>query len=328
MVETANKGILLLALGMPHYGNYASNLCASIKAIYPNTKVALAWGGNAINHIKNDNRIKQFDHLIEVPYEYYHTGDKQTFIKAKNYMYRLTPFDCTLFLDVDIVLFPRNVFNKHDGIDKFFDQMEKENIKFTMANRDYVELEKSEEFENYSIWANIHQAKQAFGISEGRYYSCHSEFVYFEKCEKNERFFSEVESIVEAFKDIKPNQSTNLRRKAYCVINDVKVEMTEFGNGIPDELPFALAMAKCKWYPHQTPFIKIYWEAAEKKGWVYGKLPLAYKEYLGLSCGGNIIDKGSIKVYNDLSASACRMRGVKSFNMVNKNTFASGRNQF
>lgn len=328
MVETANKGILLLALGMPHYGNYASNLCASIKAIYPNVKVALAWGGNAINHIKGDNRIKQFDHVIEVPTEYYHTGGKQTFIKAKNYMYRLSPFDCTLFLDVDIVLFPRNDYNKHDGIDKFFDQMEKENIKFTMANRDFVELEKSEEFENYSIWANIHQAKQAFGITEGRYYSCHSEFIYFVKCKENDKFFSNVESIVESFKDVKPNNSTNLRRKSYCIINNVKVEMSQFGNGVPDELPFALAMAKCKHYPHATPFIKIYWEAAEKRGLVFNKLPTAYKEFLGLSCGGNIIDKQSIKVYNDLSAAACRLKGLKSFNMVNKNTFASGRKNF
>ena len=323
-META-KGILLIALGMHQYGNYAANLCASIKGIY-NLPVALAYGGDAINHIKRDGRIKLFDHLIEVPKEYYYTEDKPTYIKAKNYMYFLSPFERTLFLDVDMVLFPRNDTNKHDGIDKFFEEVK--DIDFTMANRDFIELSDSENHQEYSIWANIHQAKQAFGIEDGRYYSCHSEWVYFKKCDKVKEFFDDVIMIVESFKDVKPNQSDNPRRKAVCEINGINVEMTEFGNGVPDELPFALSMAKNKLYPHATPFIKIYWETAEKRGLVYGKLPIAYKEYLGLSLGGNIVDKGSIKSYNDLVSSACRKRGVKHFPYMNKIQFASGRTKF
>jgi hypothetical protein len=68
---TAKQGILLLALGQPHYGNYAANLAMSIKFNLPEMPIALLHDDTAIRHISGDKRIEVFDQLIQVPKEFY-----------------------------------------------------------------------------------------------------------------------------------------------------------------------------------------------------------------------------------------------------------------
>ncbi len=302
MKPAKTKGIVLLALGHKMYGNYAANLASSLRFNYRDIPIHLAYAGNAIDEISKDARMKLFSSVAEIPQEYYTTKGKPTFIKAKNYLYQLSPFDCTLFLDVDIIMTPRNDKNTHDGIGLFFDEMESKNIDFTMANRDFLEMAEAENNQKYSIWANVHEVAQAYKIKEGRYYSCHSEFIYFTKCKANEKFFKLAEEISE----------------------NIKVKHADFGGGIPDELPFAIAMAKLKHYPHATPFIKIYWHNAERSGLI-DNLSKLYNQFLGISWGGNATDKSTIRAYNLLSEFYAKKHYIPYQHLIEKKKWAEGR---
>lgn len=298
-----HKGILLLALGHPFYGNYAATLAASIKFNYPELPIALACAGDAINHIKGDKRLSLFDHLIDIPKECYQTDGKDTFIKAKNYMYDFSPFESTLFLDVDMIIFPRNASSGTVGLNTFFAEMEINNIDFTIANRDFMNFtEPDERLSGYSLWANIAEVKKAYKFKDERYYSCHSEFVYFTKCKKNDKFFETVKDITE----------------------NLKVKHTIFGGGIPDELPFAIAMAKHKQYPHQTGYIKIFWENTEKSK-AFSNVSQMYKDWFGMSLGGNDSQKDTVKLYNTLAAFYGNKLGVRFMPYFRKKQHIVGR---
>ena len=297
------KGILLLALGHSYYGNYAATLASSIKFNYPNLKICLAHAGDAINIIKNDARIKLFDSFVEIPKECYQTNGVNTWIKAKNYMYDFSPFDSTLFLDVDMIMFPRNEQSKANGLNVFFDEMESKGIDFTISNRDFMEFTESDEkLSKYSLWANIAEVKAAYKFKDEKYYSCHSEFIYFTKCKKNDKFFALVKEVTE----------------------NLKVKHTLFGLGIPDELPFAIAMAKLKHYPHQDGYVRIFWENTEHSK-PFSNPSQMYKDWFGLSLGGNDNPKETVKLYNLLASFYGNKQGLKLMPHFKKKLHIAGR---
>ena len=57
------RGVVLLALRHPYYGNMASQLCAGIKFISPETKIALLHDKKGIGHLTNI-RLNLFDEKI------------------------------------------------------------------------------------------------------------------------------------------------------------------------------------------------------------------------------------------------------------------------
>jgi len=302
-MEQKKGGILLIALGHPFYGNYAANLAASLKFNYPNLPIALAFGGDALNHIKSDKRIALFDHFVTIPEHCYKTDGVDTFIKAKNYMYDLSPFDTTLFLDVDMIMFPRNAETKAFGINTFFDEMEAAKVDFTITNRDFMNfMEPDEKLSKYSLWANVAEIKAAYKFKDENYYSCHSEFIYFTKCKKNEKFFNLAKETAE----------------------NLKVKHTVFGGGIPDELPFAIAMAKLKHYPHKTGFVRIFWENTEHSK-PFSNVSQMYKDWYGLSIGGNDNPKDTVKLYNTLATFYGNKHNLKLMPHFKKKLHISGR---
>lgn len=318
MVETANNtGILLLAMGSPAYGNYAANLAMSIKFNYPNIPIAIGYAGQAISHIKGDKRIELFDHIIEIPEAYYKSGSNFAWIKAKNYIHSITPFENTLFLDADIVLFTKRELNLELVMDELKD------VSFTMANRDFIDLSKDDINENYSLWVNIADAKKAWELS-GNYYSCHSEFVWFKKSETIE-FFKLVEEIAEQLSTFERPKLP--KDKGTTIVNGVNVRRAIFGDGTPDELPFAIAMCKLKFYPHKTPYIKIFWENTEDKKLLYN-LPKLYTEFIGLSWGGNNTPKRTKEIYDQICKFYSSRLGLRHTPLLNKKQFANGRNHF
>lgn len=215
---TANKGILLIAIGSTEYLEMAKNLAMSIKNVEPTMQIALAHNFGSIES-------KLFDLLIDVPFESYNTNGQVEFIKVKTWMYDFSPFQETIFLDVDMVW----LFNKKPS--ELFDLCS--GLNWTMSNTGLAET---------SIWADISEIRKIYPNS--KMWNYHSECVYFKKCEKSKTYFDKVKSIYEN----PPIKGTNFG-----------------GARIADELAFQLASIELNEFPHKENFTPIFWYARDKK---------------------------------------------------------------
>lgn len=212
------KGILLIACGNEQYLKMAEVLAVSIKQVDKNAIIAVAHNFENI-----DKSI--FDKSIKLPKKSYITNGKIEWIKTKTYMYDLSPFAKTIFLDVDMVwLFEKpisNLFNELSGIN------------WTMSNTGIAQ---------YSIWADINEIKKLY--KNAVMWNYHSEFVYFEKSDKTKEYFDRVKSIYENPKI----EGTNFG-----------------GARIADELAFQLASIELNQYPHKENYTPIYWYFRDRK---------------------------------------------------------------
>ncbi len=271
--KNMSKGVLLIALGHSNYGRMALNLAASLKTTDPNVQIALAFAGQSLNDIGHYPIGDYFDHFIPVGPECYTRKEKTEWIKAKTFMYDLSPFDETIFLDVDMLWHPQM------PISNLFTQLgANKKLNLTFQNRGFLDLSKKDLPKDYSMWADVNEVKRAYGIKKGKYYQLHSEFVYFRKCDEVKKYFDDA-------KDIYDN---------------LMVESFVFGGGIPDELPFGISMMLNNMYPHETPFTPVYWEVTEKRAMQRTPAKL-YSEFYAYSCGGSFHSKTMKQFYNNLA---------------------------
>lgn len=261
------KGILLLACGHPNYGRMALNLAVSLKVTDPEIKIALAFSGSSLNHIGHYNLTPFIDEFIPVPYEAFTREGKIEWIKAKTYMYDLSPFDETIFLDVDMIWHPIM------QVSSLFDTFGKSDL--TFQNRGFLDLKGADLPKDYSMWADVNEIKKYYGFKSGKYYQLHSEFVFFRKCDKVAKFFED----------------------AKFIYDHLLVKSFVFGGGIPDELPFGIAMIQNKLYPHTTPFTPVYWEVTEKRS-MHREPGKLYREFYAYSTGGSFHSK-TMKIFYD-----------------------------
>ena len=215
----ADKGILLIAIGSTEYLRMAENLAMSIKHVEPTIQIALAH-----NYTETINPAL-FDYSIEVPKESYITNDKVEYIKVKTWMYDFSPFQETLFLDVDMVwLFkkkPSALFAECKGLN------------WTMSNTGLA---------GYSIWCDIEDVRKIY--PNVKMWNYHSECVYFNKCDVSKKYFDKVKSVYEN----PPIKGTNFG-----------------GARIADELAFQLASLELNQFPHKENWTPIVWYARDKK---------------------------------------------------------------
>lgn len=266
-MKKEKRGVLLIALGHPLYGKLAYTLAQSLKFTSPELKIHLVFTQSSISHL-SASQIDIFDSMQDAPHDCYHRNGNLEYIKAKTWMYQLSPFDTTIFLDVDMIWLPKK------SINNLFDELKE--LDYTIQNRDYADLGSKSLNPGYSQWANVVEIKKAYGFTQGRYYSLHSEFVYFKKSKQNKKFFDEW-------------------IKQY---DNLKVNHTVFANGIPDELPLAIASVIHEKYPHQDAYLPIYWERAEKKNMPRAEM---FNSFYGYSIGGNRITQQQELTYNDLA---------------------------
>jgi hypothetical protein len=216
-VQTA-KGILLIAIGSNEYLEMAKNLAMSIKHLEPEMPICLAHNYNYIDK-------SLFDFEVKVPNESWNTKGKIEYIKVKTWMYDFSPFQETIFLDVDMVwLFskkPSELFNQCIGLD------------WTMSNTGLA---------GYSIWCDINDIRKIY--PDVMMWNYHSECVYFNKSEKTKTYFDTV-------KDMYLNPPVKGTKFG--------------GASIADELAFQLASLKLNEFPHKENWLPIFWFARDKK---------------------------------------------------------------
>lgn len=256
-----NRGVLLLALGNPYYGNFAVQLARSIKAVDPSMSVSVAYSGAVLSH----NNVLPFDNLIEVPVEYFYTNGLPDYIKAKTYLYELSPYKHTIFIDADVIWLPQK------PITDLFNEFK--NIDITFSNRGKQKV--SEAKDGFIHWAKPSDITRVYGET-GWLYNLASEFIYWRRNKKIEKFFKVVQE----------------------VYIDPQIEYKKFAHHLPDELAFEIAMIKTGLYPHDENFIPFYWEQFERKAMPVHEM---YTKYYGYSMGGNVNTSSQEQIYNNLA---------------------------
>lgn len=301
-----SKGILIIACGHPFFGRMAHNLAASIKSVEPDMPIALRWAGDALNHLKNYNLDRVFDSVEVIPEHCYKSEGKNKWIRTKVFMYDLSPFDETIFLDADTIWIPKQKASK------LFNDLASVEITFAnYARHDFANLQKEKckkcngvgckECDRTgkvdpAVWANLNHVKQAYNFETGYYYALQSEMIYFKKTDSNLTFFEVAKQ----------------------VYDHPLVNVTVFAGFIPDEFAFSVAAAMCGIEPHQTPYYPTYWHPVHKRS---DRETLFDRHYV-LSVGGAFQSDYFKKLYDQLAAVAFRKLGLETpFKYINKRSW-------
>ncbi len=269
------RGILLIATGHRNYFRMAEVIAASIKVNNPDMPVCLAsdkpWSADPIN--EKGNAVKLFDIRVQIQEKWCSEP-----IKPKVYMDKITPFQETIFMDVDQVMIMGRDLNK------LFEECR--DLDFTMSNTGKASV---------SVWADIDEINLEYGC--GRMWNFHSELVYWKKSENAKKFFKAAQDAY---------------RKS-----PVKSAVKFAGGHMSDELAFQLASIETGIYPHKENWTRNFWYEAHPRlsraypyqltdyvtysiggrrviDWVktqYNTLAKAYFAKLGLSNPYQVVDK-------------------------------------
>ena len=215
------RGILIIAVGHRNYLGMAMNLAASIRVNDPGLKIALAIDTPAPAEYQD----KLFDIQVQVTPEMITQNGEQAFLKAKLHMLELSPFQETIYLDVDQIMIPRK------SLLTVFDELAE--IDFTSANYGFSE---------HSIWADMAEVRKLYG--KNPFWNYHAEFMYFKKTKAVRSFFKAAQKV---FND-----------------NKIKSAMKFSGAAMADELSFAIAGMITGVSPHKERWLPNYWYSSDK----------------------------------------------------------------
>lgn len=291
-------GIIIAALDNPYYGNYAFQLAISLKHSDPSVSIALLCNEAGKGHLTEDKLII-FDKILKVNDIAVTSNGRQATLKFKTYLYQISPFNTTLYIDADTLFLPK----------KSVTQMIKEipeDCLFTIQNRGYIDLKESSDEQlnsRFIIWANSKHIKDNYNLKEGKLFNLSSELIYFKKDPKIEKLFKDAQK----------------------EFDNVKVIYEDFNGSVPDELPFSIAMIKNGIYPHLVNWRPFYWEAFDKKRLLRDSTTL-FAQYYGVSFGGNFQEELIKKFYNNLVRFYANAWGLQNiFPLKDKRSFLPNR---
>lgn len=201
---------------------------------------------------------------------------------TKLHLDQLTPFDKTLYLDADMLWLGRKP-------SELFEQLD--GIDFTCI----TEGDSDKPNPKYYFWAEAREIKDAYQVEWVP--QTRSECLYFEKKE-----------VFKFCRKIKPDvMLTTIRR---------------FGEWIPDELYFNIALAKLNIRPGK--WMPAYWARLHNE--LMPNLSVLYKEYFLLSFGSNAASPTMKRAYDNVMNVVCRKLGLPyMFKLKSKKEWAPGR---
>lgn len=277
-------GILIIAVGAKGYGCLAGSLAASLRANNCTLPICLAHQKETITRL-DEQYLSLFTDFVEVKDEHITLNDnKECFIKAKAHMDELTPYDYTLFIDADVLALNNESINAE--IEKL------RGLDFTIKNKGINTT--------HSIWANMEEVKQAYGLENTPIYEIHSEFIWWKKGHPAMVKWAEN-------------------------FNNLKVKHTYFGGCIADELPLFIAMAQTNTKPHIDNYNPVYWFNQDNR---YQKRLKDMKEegYCAISIGGNVIPTVQREAYDVLITIYAKMLNLRhSFKAQPKRKWSANR---
>ena len=105
---------------------------------------------------------------------------------------------------------------------------------------------------------------------------------------------------------------------------DAPISHRFFNGGMPDELPFSIAMIKNSLYPHQDNYKPFYWEAATKPPLRLEGAEL--KDFYAYSMGGHMAHPIMKKTYDNYVKFYGRQFGAQfPYLWIDKRTYMDGR---
>jgi hypothetical protein len=250
------KGILIQALGHTNYYQMAVVLAASIKSNEPDMPICLVTDNTVlIEH------TKLFDLVMFPSKKSITQRGKTELIKAKLFMYDFSPFDETIFLDVDqIVIEGRKLA-------PIFDELK--DVSLTFANHG---------LDDKSVWCDIAEVHKLYGNKT--FWNIRSELVYFKKSKEVKKYFDTAKKVYE------DNKITSATRFANATM--------------ADELAFQCAAIITGMYPHQQHWSPDFWYSINERianKYPY-ELDSSYITY---SIGGSITPNRIKNNYNTLA---------------------------
>ena len=267
MGKKATQGIVLMALGNSIYGQMAFNLALSLKVNLRSSQgdypIVLFKNDTAINTL-SPSHLTVFDAVADLSSEYYVYSDKIQYFRAKSRIYDFTPFDKTLWLDVDSLI----NFGKGDDIKRMFSNKEIGdycaltynlidcNTKAKLAESKFVP----------ALWSDLSPELVAFyELKDKKLAQINSSWLYFEKNERIAEYFDVAKKLWEGDKKV-----------------------NTFRGDYPDEFFFHIAGAKTGVYNKQIPFVPLYgdheYRAAYGNDWIGEKRIM--NEFTGLMMYG------------------------------------------
>jgi len=262
--HVTHKGVLLLATGHGYYGRMAYNLAATIKAVEPNMSIAVVYHGSALHHLSEKQR-EIFDYIVVLP------ETIQPGFGAKLHLYDLSPFEQTLYLDVDMAWLPRKTPSQlMDGI----------TVDFTSI----TEGKTGDLHPKYYFWANLEEIQDVYHVIE--VYQWRSEVMFWKKSDAVQKMFKRAQAIY---------ASPNLK------------SVHTFGGVVADELAINIACALAGIQPHKYKWSPSYWPRLHGEGM---QLDAAYEQYYALSCGSNVSSSYTKNIYNRVVKAATYKLGV------------------
>lgn len=249
--------ILFLAIGHRNYFHMAANAAATIKTSDPSIPICLAYYGQVPESIK-----KLFTDIIPIPVEYITKNGKITPFRAKTLLHKITPYDKTLYLDADVILFNSPISNV---IDEF------KHTDFTATNWGEYTFGEGKQFH---IWGNQNEIAKAYDIKGKKYVPLHSELMWFTK------------------------EAAPIFELANQIFDIPKVKVDTFAGDVPDEFAFNIACTILGKYPHQMPYRKLWWANHLEDRKI--KPELIYKTFAGMSMAGNFQNEFIVNRYNQI----------------------------
>lgn len=274
------RGIVLIALGHANYGNYAFNLLASIRAANATIPVAVVAEESSLAHLTEAKKA-MFSHIIGCDAACYTHNGKLNYVKAKLYLDHLSPFDETIFLDVDTCWIPLQ------DPDKLFESLKSSD--FQIKNTGYYDVATKTRHDNnkYTYWNKPELICSTYCITK-TLPCCQGEFFYFRKSVQATAIFDAARQV---FDEQKLSTSEAF---AGCLMND--------------EFAFNIAIALCGYKLPQVPFVPTYWSYLD--GFRMTRTDI-HKKYYAVSVGGTSVAGMAVSHYNDIIAWAFNKIGLQ-----------------
>jgi hypothetical protein len=263
MSATKKSGIILVSLGYQLYGSCAVNLAMSLKSHDPSVKICLVHDVDSISHLTAEEK-KLFDIMLLAEPADYTIGTTKQYQRMKLCVNKYTPFDNTLYIDVDTLWFPgKSVLELMESLKEF-------NF-FIGHNGTYDPVTKQKTNVNYTYWENPAAIAAYFKLQNTLPQTISGVF-YFTKNKWTEKVFA----------------------RGLEVYNDKLAPCIKWANGKPDEYCFNVALSEAGYTQRNCHFVYF-----DKTNGILDR-QVIYDNFWGIAAGGNKLSLELTSLYNEL----------------------------
>lgn len=234
----------------------------SLKAYEPTIEICLAHDEKAIRHL-NEKERALFDHFIAVDPSDYMVDGKPQYQRLKLCAYKYSPFDCSLYIDVDTIWFPEKKVSDLIGHLIPYDFYIGKNTEHDPKNKFKIS--------NYTYWENPDRIAKHFGLTNPIPQTVSGLF-WFKKCDWCERLF----------------------KRCLEVYADKSAPCRKWANGKPDEYCFNVALSESNYKQKNSHFVYF-----DKINGIITRDQM-YDNFWALAAGGNKLIDVVRSLYNDL----------------------------